>query len=78
MLPNQYVGSHVFGTTLAYEIIYNISKKIVHEHIYVLYIHVKFRDELIFVLLFTKKTNPVVKMRLKYIFSEQWFSLFCT
>ena len=39
------------------------------EHIHVFYIHAKFRDEMTFLLLCAKKTNPVTKIRFKkYVF----------
>ena len=39
------------------------------EHIHVFYIRAKFRDEMTFLLICVKKTNPVTKMRFKkYVF----------
>ena len=46
------------------------------EHIHVFYIHAKFRDEMTFLLLCAKKTNPVTKMRFKkYVFRAVIFFL---
>ena len=39
------------------------------EHIHIFHIRVKFHDEITFMLLCEKKTNPVIKMRFKNIFS---------